>query len=248
VFQETQPAPMGDGLDEFRVDNPVEVLALLRSLVEDATVVHLSSPDGNHYASTLWTVDAARRKLTFTADQDAPQLQALVEAGETQVVAYLASVKLQFDAANLVTVHGANSTALQADVPLEVFRFQRRNSFRVRTLPRNAPTVYLRHPSIPDMPLALRVLDVSTGGCALFIPNDVPPLAPGLKLQGVRIELDPSTRFEATLQLCHVTSINPDSNGMRLGCELLQLSGDAQRTLQRYIDQTQKRRRLLALD
>jgi len=68
----------------------------------------------------------------------------------------------------------------RAELPREVFRFQRRNSFRVRTLPRSSPTMVLRHPGIPDMTLALRVLDVSTGGCALFLPNDVPPLSPGV--------------------------------------------------------------------
>jgi c-di-GMP-binding flagellar brake protein YcgR len=98
------------------------------------------------------------------------------------------------------------------------------------------------------MALALRVLDVSTGGCALFLPDDVPPLQPGVRLQRVKVELDPNTRFDATLVLCHVTSLNPQSNGVRLGCELQDLDGDAQRTLTRYIDQTQKRRRLLSLD
>lgn len=245
----TQPAPLPDDEpSDFRVSAPSEVLALLRSLIDHSILVHLSTPDGTHYSTTLWTVDAGRRKLSFTADPLAPQLQALVEAGETSAVAYLESVKLQFELGNLVLVHGHDSAALQADVPAELFRFQRRNSFRVRTLPRSAPTVLMRHPAIPDMPLALRVLDVSTGGCALFLPNDVPPLPPGVKLHGVRVELDPSTRFEATLQLCHVTSLNPDSNGVRIGCELSQLNGEAQRSLQRYIDQTQKRRRLLALD
>jgi c-di-GMP-binding flagellar brake protein YcgR len=128
-----------------------------------------------------------------------------------------------------------------------VYRFQRRGSFRVRTLPRNAPTVHFRHPC-NGMLLTLRVLDVSTGGCALFLPDQVAPLPLGLKLPRVRVELDASNRFEATLHLCHVTSINPQSQGVRVGCELLQLDGDAQRTLQRYIDQTQKRRRLLSLD
>lgn len=248
MFQETQPAPLGDGLDEFRVDGAAEVLALLRTLADQSVLVHLSAPDGSHYTTTVWTVDTHRGKLSLTAHADPSQLPALVEAGEIAAVAYLDSVKLQFDLTNLVTVTGHGRTALQADLPRELFRFQRRNSFRVRTLPRNAPTVHLRHPSIPDMPLALRVLDVSSGGCALFVPDDVPPLSPGVTLQGARIELDPSTRFEATLHLCHVTAINPGSQGVRIGCELLQLSGEAQRTLQRYIDQTQKRRRLLALD
>jgi c-di-GMP-binding flagellar brake protein YcgR len=36
-------------------------------------------------------------------------------------------------------------------------------------------------------------------------------------------------------------------HGIRLGCEFIELDGQAQRTLQRYIDHTQQRRRLLAL-
>jgi c-di-GMP-binding flagellar brake protein YcgR len=247
VFQDTQPAPLGDGLDEFRVDNPAEVQALLRSLVDTNVAVHLSAPDGSHCSVTLWVVDAARRRLSFVADAAGPQLGPLLDAGEATAVAYLDSVKLQFDLDALVLVHGASGSALQAELPAQLFRFQRRSSFRVRTLPRNAPTVQFRHPA-NGMSLTLRVLDVSTGGCALFVPDQVPPLQPGSKLPRVRVELDASTRFEATLHLCHVTAINPQSNGVRVGCELLQMDGEAQRTLQRYIDQTQKRRRLLSLD
>lgn len=247
MFHSTPLAP-SDGRDEFRVDAPVDVLRLLKSLVESATPVHLTAPDGSHYTTLVWTIDALQRRINFSADEHASQLEALIESGEATAVAYLDSVKLQFDLSGLVMVHGAKSCALQADLPAEVFRFQRRNSFRVRTLPRTAPTIHFRHPSIPEMALALRVLDVSTGGCALFLPDDVPPLQPGVKLQRVKVELDPNTRFDATLQLCHVTSLNPQSNGVRLGCELQDLDGDAQCTLQRYIDQTQKRRRLLSLD
>ncbi len=248
MFANTQPAPIGDGMDEFRVGAPGEVLGLLKSLVDGATPVHLTTPDGTHYTTTVWAVDGHQRTLSFSADANAPQLQSLAEASEVGAVAYLDSVKLQFEVNNIVVVHGAKSCALQADLPAELFRFQRRNSFRVRTLPRTSPTVYFRHPSIPDMQLALRVLDVSTGGCALFLPDDVPPLSPGIKVQGARVELDANTRFEAVIQLCHITSLNPDSHGVRMGCELLRLDGEAQRTLQRYIDHTQKRRRLLSLD
>jgi c-di-GMP-binding flagellar brake protein YcgR len=247
VFQDTRPAPLGDGLDEFRVGNAAEVQALLRSLVDAATPVHLSASDGSHVSTTLWVVDATRQRLSFVAGTADSQLGALLEADEVTAVAYLDSVKLQFDLAELVLVHGAGGSALQAQLPQQLFRFQRRSSFRVRTLPRNAPIVHLRHPA-DGMALTLRVLDVSMGGCALFLPDPVPPLPPGLKLPRVRVELDASTRFEATLHLCHVTSLNPQSHGVRVGCELLQLDGEAQRTLQRYIDQTQKRRRLLALD
>ena len=145
-------------------------------------------------------------------------------------------------------VRGAKACSLQADMPREMYRFQRRRSFRVRTLGRGTPTALMRHPSIPDMQLGLRVLDVSNGGCALMLPGDVPPLSAGLEIRGVRIELDPDTRFDADLLLHHVTLIQTPSRGARLGCEFMHVQPQAQRALQRYIDQTQKRRRLLSLE
>jgi c-di-GMP-binding flagellar brake protein YcgR len=129
-------------------------------------------------------------------------------------------------------------------MPAELYRFQRRASYRVRTLAQSTPAAHLRHPSIPDMALALRVLDVSMGGCALFVPDNVPPIAPGVERRGVRFELDVDTRFTASLHLHHVTSVQPGARGVRLGCELVHMDGVAARALQRYIDLTQKRRRL----
>ena len=175
-------------------------------------------------------------------------MQRLVDAGEAVVVAYLDNVKLQFDLSNLVLVHAARHCAMQAAMPVEMFRFQRRDSYRVRTPATGAPTAHLRHPSQPDMKLALRVVDVSMGGCALMLPDDVQPLTPGGRIENVRVELDPDTRFDATFTLQHVTAFNPDSHGARIGCRMSGLSGEAQRALQRYIDQTQKKRRLLSLD
>ncbi|MBI4878687.1 MAG: TIM barrel protein [Planctomycetes bacterium] len=39
-----------------------------------------------------------------------------------------------------------------------------------------------------------------------------------------------------------------EARGVRLGCSMLGLARDAERMLQRYIDQTQKRRRMMSLD
>jgi len=145
-------------------------------------------------------------------------------------------------------VRGANACALQCNLPRDTYRFQRRNSFRVRTLGRGSPTALMRHPSMPEMQVGLRVLDVSMGGCALLLPRDVPPLSAGLEIRNVRTELDADTRFDADLQLHHVTAIQNQSRASRLGCEFMHVQPQAQRALQRYIDQTQKRRRLLSPD
>lgn len=252
AFMDTQPAQMNDaeGLDPFaafRIESPREISALMRQLMDQATPVNLSSPEGTSLSTALWTVDSASQRLAFQADGDNPQLQQLIESNEVTAVSYLEAVKLQFDLQSLMLVRGAKSCALQADMPRRIYRFQRRQSYRVRTLERSAPVALLRHPALPDIQLSLRVLDVSIGGCALLMPDDMPPLQPGLTLHSVRLELDPDTRLSATLHVHHISSIHANARGVRLGCELVRLDGQAERSLQRYIDQTQKRRRLLSL-
>lgn len=250
MHQDTRPASLDaldspGALDAFRVDDAAEVKSLLKSLMERGVTVNLNGSDGSSYATTVWTIDSVHGKLAFTADLMVPAVHRLVEAEEAVAVGYLDQVKLQFDVSDRMLVHGRQSCVLQAALPKELFRFQRRSAYRVRTLDRSAPTARLRHPAIPEMLLELRVLDVSVGGCALFMPADVPMVEPGVQINDCIIELDAGTLLRGSLVVHHVTSIQPDARGVRLGCELLELQPEAVRSLQRYIDLTQRRRRML---
>jgi c-di-GMP-binding flagellar brake protein YcgR len=252
MFQDTRPAELGpdgstDRWADFRVTDSTELLRLLKQLRDGSVPVTLSAPRGVAVSSQLWSLDAAQRQISFSADADSVHMQRLAQCDEAVAVAYLDSVKLQFDLDDLVLVHGSHSCALRAQLPTVLYRFQRRASFRVRIFERRAPRAQLRHPSMPEMRLNLRIVDVSVGGCALVLPDDVPALQPGSRLGGVRIELDGDTSFDATLRLQHVSAMQGGGHGVRLGCEFIELQGQAQRALQRYIDLTQQRRRLLAL-
>ena len=106
----------------------------------------------------------------------------------------------------------------------------------------------MAHPDLPEKDLALRVIDISIGGCAVFLPEEVPPMRAGAMLSNVQLELDADTRLELTMRLQHVTAINAEARGVRLGFEFKRVGGDALRILQRYIDLTQKRGKLMALN
>jgi c-di-GMP-binding flagellar brake protein YcgR len=251
MFEDTRPASLdalgtGDGLAEFRVTAPGELRALLKQLMDDVVPLNLSASDGSAYTTTLWTLDPSADRISFTADTQSPAVHDIVEADECAAVAYLDRVKVQFDVTDLVLVQGHKASVLQARFPREMFRFQRRNTFRVRTIERTAPTASFRHPGIPDMSLALRVLDVSIGGCALLQPANVPMLQPGAVIRGVRLSLNAETQIDAGLMLHHVTSTGAENGSVRLGCEIVGLNPSAQRALQLYIDQTQKRRRMMS--
>ena len=231
----------------FAVTVPAELLSWLQRLLRENVPLSLSAPNGASLASTLWTIDAEHRRLGFDAGGGSPQLANLVESDDVTAVAYLDEVKLQFDLHDLMLVHGQRASALQAGWPQCLYRFQRRASYRVRTQTHHAPMAEFRHPNLPDMRIALRVLDLSIGGCALMLPDNVPLVPVGVAIAGARLRLDADTRLDVSLQVHHLSSIQPGPPGQRLGCSLSGLSGQATRTLQRHIDQTQKRQRLAAV-
>lgn len=251
--QEAPAAPAAAAAQQawaaFKVQLPRERLELLDLVRERNVPVVISSPCGTSISTTLWGVDEAAQRLNFSARDDSHQLDALVESDEAVAVTYLERVKLQFDLHDLLLVRGASVSALQCRVPTEMFRFQRRDAFRVQPLLRHTPGARMRHPALPDMLLDLRVVDVSLGGCALWLPADVPPLQPGSVLAEVRIQLDAQTQFTVELTLRHVASMGSSEGaerGVRLGCSWRPVNPAALRSLQRWIDQAQKRTRLLA--
>lgn len=250
MFQDTRPAELGpdagpDPWGEFRVGDPRERLRLLRDLRDATTPINLNAPDGSALAVTLWAVDDQLGRLNFATQTGLPQIDRLLDADEAVAVAYLESVKLQFDLLGFTLVRGHASAALQCAMPREIYRFQRRSAYRVRPRGHQVPAAALRHPALPEMQLTLRVLDLSIGGCALWLPQDVPPLQAGTQIGGAILALDAETRFETGLVLQHVSA--QSEGGARLGCEWRGLSAAAERVLQRWIDRSQQRTRLLSL-
>lgn len=252
LFLDTLPALLDKGTQadpwlEFRVDSAVEALGLLRQLRDSSVPVNLTPAGADQpVCTTLWAIDSAANRLSFCAAEGADTLQPLVNAGSAMGVCYLESIKLQFQLTGLTLVKGARASALMAAIPSYLYRFQRRGAFRVRTDPRQSPRALGRHPGLPALSVALRVLDVSDGGCGLHVPPETPAIPLGSVLQQLRFELDTEARFVATVTVRHQSEIR-GGGGVRLGCEWEALEPPAQRTLRRYIEMMQRRRRLLSL-
>lgn len=231
--------------EDYRITSEVEIKALLKQLLENNTLITLTGPGGGSYTTLLWAVDSTRGVISFSAESNDQRLQQLLEGGELVAVAYLDSIKLQFDVDGAILVHGG-MTAINASYPQSMMRYQRRSSFRVKPLGAHQPVAQFRHPDFPDKQLSLRVLDISLGGVALFLPSDVPMLDAGITLRHCQLILDEETQLDVDVVLHHISVMNPETHGARLGCQLLNLHGMDERALQHYINQTQKRRHALA--
>jgi c-di-GMP-binding flagellar brake protein YcgR len=241
------PAPEA-APEEFRVTAPAEVTAYLQQLQRDGATVLLSAPPGQSLTSRITALDAAAGVLGLEIGADPEGVsQALVASGEITAVAYLGTIKLQFELDDTVLVSGEQGAVLRSSLPERLYRFQRRQSFRVQPAGSVYPRVVL--PGTEQPGRALRVLDISIGGLALALPADFSPLSPGQVAAGLVLELDRITALRVALLPHHASPIAGDAHGMlQLGCSFIDLDPAASRSLQVYVDQTQKRRRLLKLD
>ena len=237
--------PSSHDLDDYRIGAASEIEDLLRRMESERTLITISGPDGASYTTLLWGIDSPRGLISFSADGTDAALASLLECDELQAAAYLDRIKVQFDLEGLVHVRGGRIDVLNARLPREVFRFQRRSAFRVQPFNSPGPVAQFRHPAMPDMKVALRILDVSLSGVALFLPDNVPAIDAGVRLNQCTLKLDAETELEVALLIHHVTALQPEARGWRLGCEFASLDGQ-DRSLQHYINQTQKRRIVLA--
>jgi c-di-GMP-binding flagellar brake protein YcgR len=234
--------------EEFRVTAAAEVAAYLQQLQRENSTVLLSSPPGQSLASRISTLDAAAGVLGLEIGADPEGIsQALVASGEITGVAYIGAIKLQFELDDAVLVSSEQGAVLRSSLPERLYRFQRRQAFRVQPAGSVYPRVVLPGGEHPGR--ALRVLDISIGGLALALPADSAPLSAGQVAGNLVLELDRITGLRVALLPHHASPIAGDAHGtLQLGCSFVDLDANAARSLQVYVDQTQKRRRLLKLD
>lgn len=237
--------------EELRVASAAEIAAYLQQLQREGASVRLSGPQGHGLASRIVALDVGADLLGLELGADPDGIsQALVADGEITATAYLGTIKLQFELEAAVLVSGAHGAVLRSALPARMYRFQRRQSYRVQPAGSTYPRVVLPGDTQPGR--ALRVLDISIGGMALALPADLPGLQilpPGQVAQGLVLELDRISALRVSLLPHHISPIGGDAGGIQqLGCSFVELDTTASRSLQVYVDQTQKRRRLLKLD
>jgi len=245
----TEPAPlMSDpDLGEFRVASSVEIAAILRSLLEAQTLVTLRSTSGEGAPMVSRICSLELKTGTLGLEQPVGGVPAGSLVGEITCEAYIDHIRVQFELAAPATLGRGLDAVLVSDIPALVYRFQRRRAFRVKP--------HSRAPQSELIPLAdgmppgslgrhkLRILDISMGGLSLLVPPAI-PIWPAGQLFTAHVELDRHSQFPARLRLQHVHASDPEI-GTQIGCSFTLLDREAERTLQQYIDQTQKLDRLM---
>ena len=271
AFLETQPAsiqPMqpGDDWASFRVNDPRQVELALAALVREEAPLVLGLAGSIVTSAVLWSSDGSTRRLRLRltgASSESEKLARLLRLRPTQAgpeldlyaAAYQGDAKLQFDMPEPQLQRHDAEYMLKSAWPQQVVRLPRRSAVRVRRRIGASPVVAFPHPLAPDYRARLRVLNISTQGCALWLPRGELPLAPGQTLHKVEVELDDESVFFSDVRVLHI-SLGGDAmptlplgeaEGLRVGCRWEHLPGPAATLLATWIRGGRRRRDLVHL-
>jgi c-di-GMP-binding flagellar brake protein YcgR len=243
-----------DDRDNFRVAQPLEISSLLRRVAEKSELVLLAASNEASGLCTIVQVDREQGRIHLETDSSDQRMRAAVRHESITAVCFLEDVKLQFQASSLRWETGVPGSSLSCALPPELFRFQRRAFFRVRPFQSPAPTALMAPYRLgsprgapqfdwTSKPNTLGVLDVSMTGIGLFLPRGTTGYPEGTAVPHVLISLEPNLSIHASVHVMHVVESDGAVHGQKLGCTLNDVSRNDLRTLQKFIDRTQMRRR-----
>jgi c-di-GMP-binding flagellar brake protein YcgR len=232
-------APAGGSADlqRYEVRSRVEILALLRALIERRAPATVHFDHGEDFiVSTLLAVNPDFEELVLDPSGDEAANRRLLRSQRMTVVSRLDRVRIQF------VVQGAQLTAwnklpaLRVRIPRSVLRLQRRDSYRIAPPIANPLSCGIPDPAVEGRRHALRILDISCGGVALLVGEEPLPLEPGMVLGGCVLSLPGIGEVSFAAEVRNVSRPGDgDAQAMRCG---LRFIGMAQRTvtlIQRYI-------------
>ncbi len=253
-FLDTEPAaihrldPHGPWA-RFRVTDPRQRQATLRELCRTDVPLTVGVAGGPHFPALLWAFDEQQQWLHLSPAPAVPAatVQAVLAQRSLWAAGYLHEAKVQFEVRLPEAVANATPQMLRAALPTQMLHLPRRRALRVRRGDAQAPLASFRHPLADELPLQLRVADISMTGCALWKPAQGLLLVPGTELRQVQVALDPDITFEADMQVLHLSHGPRGRKSLRVGCDWRGLSAPAAQTLQTWIARGRRRRDLVSL-
>lgn len=222
-----------------------EISFILRQLAARRAMITAYYGEGNEFMVTSvveLSLDGQQLYLDVSPDE---ALNARVLAlGSLVCATQLDRVKIQFVVTDLVPANFEGFPAFRAPLPTSLLRLQRREYFRLSAPSYEGLTCHI---PLPDgRRITVRIADISGGGIGVLAPAGNEIFEPETLFENCRIDLPGSTPLNVSIKVCNVFRLTrPDgSQSIRAGCQFTDLPAPAANTIQRYILQAERDRKL----
>lgn len=217
----------------------LEINATLRSLLEHSVPLTLTFADRNQrFLSYLVAVDRENTSLAF--DELVPEgAERLLLSGEPlRIEAYLEGVRVNWNHQQTpISAKLDGNLCYWFKFPTEVRYHQRRNAYRAATLPEQPVNMTLAGNALTT-PLDGQLLDLSVTGCKARIHGLDFTLESAQLYENSSIQLL-QERLEIEMEARHV-KVNEALEYTEVGLKFHNLTGGAQRSIERYVYHLQR--------
>jgi c-di-GMP-binding flagellar brake protein YcgR len=230
-------------LEQFKVDSRQSIVTIFQQLERKSVPVFLQTADGHVGESQIVHVDNKNDTLLLAYTPDYALNQKILDDG-VYVYAEHFSAQVQFFVPKLAQVMFQQGYVFTITIPDEIYRIQRRESFRAEVPLDNG--VRCTIPITGDGHLMVPISDISRGGLALLDRMNRLPVKQGTLLANVQLELPRIGALHADMQVRNRNNYySPELKHevARVGCKFISISSGMENILQRYIDQLEFRRR-----
>ncbi|MCW8900710.1 MAG: flagellar brake protein [Gammaproteobacteria bacterium] len=232
-----------ENMEHYMLYGRGEIMQKLRQLSKKNSLITLHFNDQT-MLSTVVDVLADKNLLVLDYGGDEKLNEKLLKHDRAVIKTDYDGITAQFSINGIRKARLQGKPSFACPLPESVLWVQRREFYRVRIPLSEVVTCELIHGD--NNRTEYPVLDISTGGIALFDQNDELELEPGNVFHNCKLTLGEHDAAFINLEIRNHIPINAyeASEGTRCGCAFLNLSGDFEVSVQKFInivDQQQKR-------
>ncbi len=235
------PTTIGDdpGTKRYIVDTEADIIAILRILASENVPLTIFQEGNTQLASTrILEVNLEFKDVILEAVSDPSLADGLCNTDELHVYANQQQVKIEFKLQRARQMQFQGKPALRVRVPLSLVGMERRENYRAKTGEFTAATLLIPIADQPE-PLACRVVDISTIGCAIEVAGTKLSVDPGTILSDCVLDMPGVGKVNLSVEIRHSSDFRETSGHAkrRFGCQFVEIPGDGGHMIQSYIHQ-----------
>ena len=230
-------ADVWDDDNQFRIGSPTEIASELRGAMAQRALLSIRYRNGRDCTlTTVLDVDSAAGTVTLDACQNPLDRNKVLAAHALTLETEVHRIRIRFNSGRAAPVDFEGQPAMQIALPESLVRIQRREAYRIDTPVNEAVNCRFPHPDLKHREIVLRVADLSVKGMGIAADLGLWPAEEGSVIKDCRIDLPETGVVNCDALVVRVFE-PPRGSKHRLwvGCQFLQLPGNAGTLLQRYI-------------
>lgn len=226
------------------ITTPAEIQALLKVLHASRAPLEIRFDDRNQTFQS-YIVELNLQTGTLYIDELIPSLgeKWAVQGESFHIDAWIDGIHLRWHNHNAVKVQLEDQVpAFEVLLPTQLRYHQRRGAFRAQVHRSIDTCLELIEPGRTQR-FSGELLDISATGCKARLPNNlVQALQPGARYELSQLQLESGLRVEVNVEIRHRT-YHESSNETHVGVHFHQPAAQAQRHIDRFVNQLQREAR-----